>query len=84
MAGYIGQCLQPTTLKCVQFLPSLGHALGAGGTQSYLPHVSTCDASVTVVSAVATAAEPYSGQLRASVPEPLDSVNATYDGLFDP
>src|SRR5437763_14313759 len=37
------------------------------GTLSYLPRASTCDASVTVVSAVATATEPYSGQRRFQV-----------------
>src|SRR5215470_16895342 len=41
--------------------------VGGGGTPSYLPRASTCDVSVTVVSAVATATEPYSGQRRFQV-----------------
>src|SRR5438046_2031819 len=47
--------------------PYLDHTPGEGGTPAYRRCASACDASVTVVSAVATATEPYNGQRRFQV-----------------
>ena len=67
MVGYVSQYFQHASPEIAHIFPFLDHTSGEGRTPSYLPRASTCDASVTVVSAVATATEPYSGQRRFQV-----------------